>query len=618
MKQQRMSSYRVSILNQTESDPARQSLYNDNGNGLRLTLDEFKVKAVSKLYETLEIVQAIWNEAGYEEVEIHSLLGDFYEKVTNTCNEEIQSEQEILEHAKQQVNNKLKEYMDYCKQLGRVPIVSVEGYGSGLGNTYADKLAELDRLNSTISVEVSQRLKVINNEFLLIDEIVTNMGENPPAISSFDGPEGTPELSDLRLHLLRQYRQGLEEKKDKRINEMKVIAKECYAAMKDLVVHDEDLTSLRSIKNMDQSNMYLECDAAIVAYSKSNYTVLNMGIHINDLDSLKDRLVSLKEERELRRSELATTGSEIARLWTLLRIPTQEREVFQSSFEMNLSVETIEKGRMEVARLQDIRTKCLAKVIASIRTDISSLWDEVGIECDEQRQEECPIFFMNIEELDDSSVDVHEQYYTTLKSRVEELRPLLNKISRREAVVLERIELEHIQLNPERLKARGPNAREDRKREEAMTNRVKNLEKNTKDLLAQISNWEETNGTPFIFAGEKYSDRVQAQEAAYIEIRDSLRNARKKKEGKDQVMTSTLPLPPRNNINNKKNALSSSTSSLSNLKSVALTEQALLDQENYSNNVDSRVSRGSDGSVGTEYTSVTEVRPRSNSQPIRK
>jgi hypothetical protein len=45
---------------------------------------------------------------------------------------------------------------------------------------------------------------------------------------------------------------------------------------------------------------------------------------------------------------------------------------------------------------------------------------------------------------------------------VDELKPILQKVSRRENVVQERVELEHIQMNPERLTARGPNAREER------------------------------------------------------------------------------------------------------------------------------------------------------------
>ena len=59
-------------------------------------------------------------------------------------------------------------------------------------------------------------------------------------------------------------------------------------------------------------------------------------------------------------------------------------------------------------------------------------------------------------------MEEHEAYFLQLQQRAEELRPLLQRIARREAIVLERIELEHIQLNPERLTARGPNAREDR------------------------------------------------------------------------------------------------------------------------------------------------------------
>jgi hypothetical protein len=64
--------------------------------------------------------------------------------------------------------------------------------------------------------------------------------------------------------------------------------------------------------------------------------------------------------------------------------------------------------------------------------------------------------------LDLNQVEQHEEYCVALKARVEELRPILQKISRREVVVQERVELEHIMLNPERLKARGPNAREER------------------------------------------------------------------------------------------------------------------------------------------------------------
>jgi hypothetical protein len=59
-------------------------------------------------------------------------------------------------------------------------------------------------------------------------------------------------------------------------------------------------------------------------------------------------------------------------------------------------------------------------------------------------------------------VDAHEAYFNALRTRVEELRPLLQKVTRRVAVVLARIDVEHLHMTPERLTARGPNAREER------------------------------------------------------------------------------------------------------------------------------------------------------------
>jgi hypothetical protein len=76
------------------------------------------------------------------------------------------------------------------------------------------------------------------------------------------------------------------------------------------------------------------------------------------------------------------------------------------------------------------------------------------------------------------------------------------------------VELEHLMTNPERLTARGPKAREDRKREEEMQRRVKNLDKMTKEVsrcpqtslicpqvLTQIALWEEMNGGSMFLYG---------------------------------------------------------------------------------------------------------------------
>jgi len=78
------------------------------------------------------------------------------------------------------------------------------------------------------------------------------------------------------------------------------------------------------------------------------------------------------------------------------------------------------------------------------------------------------------------------------------------------------------------LQARGPNAREERKREEAMAQRVRSLDKVTKELLATAAAWEEAKGAPLVYGGERFIDRVAAQEDHYADVRDALRNSRKK------------------------------------------------------------------------------------------
>ena len=95
-------------------------------------------------------------------------------------------------------------------------------------------------------------------------------------------------------------------------------------------------------------------------------------------------------------------------------------------------METLSKGYDEVQRLRHVRIMSFGKIVESIRHDISALWDEIGVERDDLRESEFPGYFEAIELLEDSSVDEHETYYSSLKKRVEELRPLLQKIHRRE------------------------------------------------------------------------------------------------------------------------------------------------------------------------------------------
>ena len=194
----------------------RQSTgYNLPGN-LRINMNDFIPKCDDKLKETKLTLERIFEEAGYEEIERQCLFGDLLSKLQKFLDSELTAEQQILEHAKQQVIQKFNYYCDLHTKLGRAMPQSVET----MGNNYTDKLAELEKRISLISTEVKDRQKLIDVEMNVISEIVSKLGEELPNPSIFSGPPGTHEMSDLRLNLMRKFKETLAEKVSERQNEI--------------------------------------------------------------------------------------------------------------------------------------------------------------------------------------------------------------------------------------------------------------------------------------------------------------------------------------------------------------------------------------------------------------
>ena len=241
--------------------------------GLRLRPDNFISKLTLTASDTLNKLQIIWKEAGYEDAECQSLLGDLLGKIKLVCITEIAAEEQILEHAKQEVSAKIEEYHMLCAQLGRKPAP-----GCGAGNNYADKLAELEKLLSFIEVEVSERQKILDVEFNAIEGLVNSLGEQSPSMDLFAGPEGTPQLSDVRLQLLRQHKDVLMKMKDERTQEMSEIADECSGSFADLVIEQE------GVRTLSDHETFSDIDAAILGYMKTG--MFNVGVHTEDLVSL--------------------------------------------------------------------------------------------------------------------------------------------------------------------------------------------------------------------------------------------------------------------------------------------------------------------------------------------
>jgi hypothetical protein len=367
--------------------------------GMRVLPEMFKHRLLQLAEETVDSLQKIWKEAGYEEVECQRLLGDLLNKMKITCADELAAEQQILEHAKQEVESNIQDFSLLASQLGRVANVD-----HLVRMNYTDKLAELEKLITDITVEVAQRQKLLNTELSAIQELVCSLGEEFPSMELFNGPENTPELSDVRLNLMKQYCVDLEAIRSRRGEEVRGILKDCKQHIVDLVLMDEGFDT------MPDADQFPECDGKLLKYMQHGDSAF-YGVNKKDIVTLSKRLKSFIEEKERRREELAKTGAEIARLWTLLRVPSVERDQFTTSFKMNLSMETLCRGADELQRLKEIRTKSIGRVVGSIRSDILTLWEEAGYDSDETRRREFPLYYTRTEELEDSSVCLVLHFY---------------------------------------------------------------------------------------------------------------------------------------------------------------------------------------------------------------
>ena len=341
------------------------------------TNDEFKRQINQLVEETLKSLNIIWTDAGYQEAEKQNLINNLYSTLENTCLNEVQAENDILEHSKKEVENKINEYISLCHDLGRnnISLASVTQTIHSKTTT-TDQLAEISKLIENISNEIASRSKILDVEYDSIHVLQNDLGdqsnsiENLPTINA-DGV--ILPLSDTRLQQLKKLKLNLESIKTDRIEKMKALMNDIHQLYLDMNIFDE-LENKKQIvlKNTNEIQMYSQllkqnihsnntsmnnsltsCSTgsnSLKSYSASQNILpqeqsWEFGVHIDTVKSLEKELIQLTQEKESRRCELATTGAEIARLWTLLRISTVERESFSKSFQMNLSLDTVQKGR---------------------------------------------------------------------------------------------------------------------------------------------------------------------------------------------------------------------------------------------------------------------------------
>ena len=189
----------------------------------------------------------------------------------------------------------------------------------------------------------------------------------------------------------------------------------------------------------------------------------------------------------------------------------------------------------------------IGKLVKEQRHDIEGLWAETGTGPAERAE-----FAARYDGLvgDDVTSEVlveHEEYAEGLRARLRKMRPILDLISRREAILEERTELELLQRDPGRLTGRG--ASKQLMREEKMGNRVKrDLPKLTKALERALREWHRENRPAdgdeggddpsaghFTYEGVPYLETMRVQEEEWRDRRERAEVERQRKKEEERT-----------------------------------------------------------------------------------
>jgi hypothetical protein len=239
---------------------------------------------------------------------------------------------------------------------------------------------------------------------------------------------------------------------------------------------------------------------------------------------LQSKAAGLTAEKAVREERIMVIGQQITALWKRLSTSEEEQTAFLESH-AGIGDDVIAACEDYLATKQGEFAARLVDLIGGARATISGLWAELRWG-EAQTGASFPLFSAGADAFTDDLFLAHEAYIATATAALEEARPLLKHVEKREAILGERAEYEALMADPQRLLIKGSSAA--RLREEKLERRVKKeLPAVTKRLRQQCVEWEAAHGgTPFIVDGARYIDVIDAEDVAEAKAKDEARHRR--------------------------------------------------------------------------------------------
>lgn len=473
-------------------------------------------------------LEQVWDEVGYSPEDRASQISDLLQKFHDICEQKIREEHGVAATFRTTIAEHKEEISKTAAALkldveSLLEMHSISSNGHHGQQTLTDELAAveatLEGLRSTASAARTE-LQACRDVIVEAHDALGLLDEMDPTWHDVES-----DLTNSRRQQFCAKRAEMKTKVATRMAAMVQLVRDCQHLMQDLRI-EEDANS----SNSDNNDEYTDLDRRIagsLVRSKDDSFIMSskfrsetcVGINAVAMEEATTRIAQLSTEKRRRKTQLQEMGAEIALLWEKLRVSEEEQVAFTESVQ-GLGRDTLRKGEAELERLYALKSQMIATLMAEARQQITELWDQINAPIDHRRSFE-PFTVESEDLFTDELLEQHEAYIGILQARLEQMKPILRLIERREQIVAERMEYEQLQKDPDRLKQRGAALTRQLMQEEKMARRIKrDLPKLTTVLLQKLEQWRKEHDEDFQYCGQVYLQVMERQEQEWSHYKE--------------------------------------------------------------------------------------------------
>lgn len=492
-------------------------------------------------------LEAIWSEVGYSSAEKNAQIGALIDTIKNFCEMKVAEEKAVKNQFQVSIDQTRIEIADTSRALAKpIPDSTFEETSS----TLTEVLSSLTEVAEQLRGEAaSARNRIAAARETILTSHAALGTEVPDKFSN-----QAADAEDLRENCVNEFEEAASD-----------IALSVSTRMETIIGLVEDSQNL--IRELCIEADISEFDRKIVGSLQTDKsgkkamvsmveTETCVGIGGNALEELTTRVGELNTEKKRRKIKLGELGAEIACLWEKLKISEDVQREFTESVK-GLGMDTLMKGEVEVARLHNLKSEMRGKLIAEARETIVQLWEDTNASQSVRDAFE-GLKTMEGDDFTDELLQQHDDEIAVLQARLDQMRPMLRMIEKREEVIAERTKYEELQKDPDRLKQRGGALTKQLMMEEKMSKRIKkDLPRYNDALMKKLKEWEKECGEAFMFKGEKYADIMSNQENEWRAYKDNEAAKKLQKKQQEKARYSGVGGKPKL-MTKKKNPLGSS------------------------------------------------------------